>query len=527
MNHNLFAALRSGFPADSDACAVETADGEPLRYSWRDLDLATAKLANLLESLDLPTGSRVAVQTEKSVEALMLYLAVLRAGLVYLPLNTAYQAAEVEYFIANAEPAVVVCSGRSFGWFSKLAFKAGTDHVFTLNADRSGSLLQRAANHSDQHSVVVKETGDLAAILYTSGTTGRSKGAMLSHGNLLSNARTLQSYWGWQRGDVLIHALPIFHVHGLFVASHGALLNGSKMIWFSQFDAKSVIARLPEATVFMGVPTLYVRMLAEPALTREACRQMRLFVAGSAPLLAETFNTWNERTGHTILERYGMSETVMLTSNPYAAADGERRAGTVGFALPGVQLRVTSQSASQTSTVCASDEIGDIEVRGPNVFGGYWRMPEKTAEEFSSDAQGQRWFKTGDVGKVDARGVVTIVGRSKDLIISGGYNVYPAEIEGYLNDMPGVAESAVIGVPHADFGEAVVAVVVSRPGVAPEPDAMVADLKSRIANFKVPKRVFVVTELPRNAMGKVQKNLLRDQHRTLFTASSKPGITSI
>ena len=527
MNHNLFAALRSGFPADSDACAVETADGEPLRYSWRDLDLATAKLANLLESLDLPTGSRVAVQTEKSVEALMLYLAVLRAGLVYLPLNTAYQAAEVEYFIANAEPAVVVCSGRSFGWFSKLAFKAGTDHVFTLNADRSGSLLQRAANHSDQHSVVVKETGDLAAILYTSGTTGRSKGAMLSHGNLLSNARTLQSYWGWQRGDVLIHALPIFHVHGLFVASHGALLNGSKMIWFSQFDAKSVIARLPEATVFMGVPTLYVRMLAEPALTREACRGVRLFVAGSAPLLAETFNTWNERTGHTILERYGMSETVMLTSNPYAAADGERRAGTVGFALPGVQLRVTSQSTSQTSTVCASDEIGDIEVRGPNVFGGYWRMPEKTAEEFSSDAQGQRWFKTGDVGKVDARGVVTIVGRSKDLIISGGYNVYPAEIEGYLNDMPGVAESAVIGVPHADFGEAVVAVVVSRPGVAPEPDAMVADLKSRIANFKVPKRVFVVTELPRNAMGKVQKNLLRDQHRTLFTASSKPGITSI
>ena len=527
MNHNLFAALRSGFPADSDACAVETADGEPLRYSWRDLDLATAKLANLLESLDLPTGSRVAVQTEKSVEALMLYLAVLRAGLVYLPLNTAYQAAEVEYFIANAEPAVVVCSGRSFGWFSKLAFKAGTDHVFTLNADRSGSLLQRAANHSDQHSVVVKETGDLAAILYTSGTTGRSKGAMLSHGNLLSNARTLQSYWGWQRGDVLIHALPIFHVHGLFVASHGALLNGSKMIWFSQFDAKSVIARLPEATVFMGVPTLYVRMLAEPALTREACRGVRLFVAGSAPLLAETFNTWNERTGHTILERYGMSETVMLTSNPYAAADGERRAGTVGFALPGVQLRVTSQSASQTSTVCASDEIGDIEVRGPNVFGGYWRMPEKTAEEFSSDAQGQRWFKTGDVGKVDARGVVTIVGRSKDLIISGGYNVYPAEIEGYLNDMPGVAESAVIGVPHADFGEAVVAVVVSRPGVAPEPDAMVADLKSRIANFKVPKRVFVVTELPRNAMGKVQKNLLRDQHRALFTTSSKPGITSI
>ena len=517
MNHNLFAALRGGFPADLEACAIETADGEALRYSWRDLELATAKMANLLESLDLPAGSRIAVQTEKSVEALMLYLAVLRAGLVYLPLNTAYQAGEVEYFIANAEPAVVVCSGRNFGWFSKLAFKAGTAHVFTLNADRSGSLLQRASNHSDQHATAVKQRDDLAAILYTSGTTGRSKGAMLSHGNLLSNARTLQSYWGWQQGDVLIHTLPIFHVHGLFVASHGALLNGSKMIWFSQFDAKAVIARLPDATVFMGVPTLYVRMLTEPTLTREACRHMRLFVAGSAPLLAETFNTWNRRTGHTILERYGMSETVMLTSNPYAAADGERRAGTVGFALPGVALRVMASKADDSTALCAADEIGGIEVRGPNVFSGYWRMPEKTAEEFNTDTQGLRWFKTGDVGKLDASGVVTIVGRSKDLIISGGYNVYPAEIEGYLNDMPGVAESAVIGVPHADFGEAVVAVIVARPNAAPQPDALVADLKSRIANFKVPKRVFVVTELPRNVMGKVQKNLLREQHQTLFS----------
>jgi malonyl-CoA/methylmalonyl-CoA synthetase len=519
VNHNLFAALRAGFPADLDACAIETADADAnayaLRYTWRDLDLATAKIANLLTSLNLPVGSRVAVQTEKSVEALMLYLAVLRAGLVYLPLNTAYQAAEVEYFIANAEPAVVVCSGRHFGWFSKLAFKAGTEHVFTLNEDRTGSLLQRAAHHSDQHTPAVKSADDMAAILYTSGTTGRSKGAMLSHGNLLSNARTLQSYWGWQRGDVLIHALPIFHVHGLFVASHGALLNGSKMIWFSQFNAKAVAARLPEATVFMGVPTLYVRLLAEPGLTADVCRHMRLFVAGSAPLLAETFNAWRERTGHTILERYGMSETVMLTSNPYSAADGERRAGTVGFPLPGVSLRVMNERAAE----CAADQIGGIEVRGPNVFSGYWKMPEKTAEEFSTDAASQRWFKTGDVGKVDALGVVTIVGRSKDLIITGGYNVYPAEIEGYLNDMPGVAESAVIGVPHADFGEAVLAVVVARAGAAPDAAAMVASLKSRIANFKVPKRIFVVGELPRNAMGKVQKNLLRDEHKALFAAA--------
>ena len=521
MNHNLFAALRGGFPADLDACAVETADGEVLNYSWRDLDLATAKMANLLDSLNLPAGSRVAVQTEKSVEALMLYLAVLRAGLVYLPLNTAYQAAEVEYFIANAEPAVVVCSGRNFGWFSKLAFKAGTAHVFTLNDDRTGSLLQRAVHHSDQHQVAVKNADDLAAILYTSGTTGRSKGAMLSHGNLLSNARTLQIYWGWQRGDVLIHALPIFHVHGLFVASHGALLNGSKMIWFSQFNAKAVVARLPDATVFMGVPTLYVRMLSEPTLTRQASAGVRLFVAGSAPLLAETFNSWSERTGHAILERYGMSETVMLTSNPYSPTDGKRRAGTVGFPLPGVVLRVMNDRAAE----CAVDDVGGIEVRGPNVFSGYWRMPEKTKEEFSTDASGAHWFKTGDVGKVDASGVVTIVGRSKDLVITGGYNVYPAEIEGYLNDMPGVAESAVIGVPHADFGEAVLALVVARSGASPDTDAMVITLKGRIANFKVPKRVFVVAELPRNAMGKVLKNLLRDEHKALFSALSVPSVS--
>ena len=292
------------------------------------------RLANLIDSLELPAGARIAVQTEKSVEALMLYLAVLRAGFVYLPLNTAYQSSEIEYFIANAEPSVVVCSGKNFGWVSKIAFKAGTAHVFTLNEDRSGSLLERAAHHGDQHTAAVKAADDLAAILYTSGTTGRSKGAMLTHGNLLSNAVTLKSYWGWRPGDVLIHTLPIFHVHGLFVASHGALLNGSKMIWFSRFDPQAVIAQLPRATVFMGVPTLYVRLLAEAALTRDACRHMRLFISGSAPLLIETFNAFRERTGHTILERYGMSETVMLTSNPYEPMLGERRGGTVALRCP-------------------------------------------------------------------------------------------------------------------------------------------------------------------------------------------------
>jgi malonyl-CoA/methylmalonyl-CoA synthetase len=515
-NQNLFSALRRQFPSDLDRTAIETGDGPgaPLFYTWRDLDRGTAMLANLLDSLELPAGSRVAVQTEKSVEALMLYLAVLRAGLVFLPLNTAYQRSEIEYFIGNAEPSVVVCSGKNFGWVSQIAFKAGTAHVFTLNEDRTGSLLDRAAWHSDAHVPAVRTADDLAAILYTSGTTGRSKGAMLSHGNLLSNALTLKDYWGWKPGDVLIHVLPIFHVHGLFVASHGALINGSKMIWFSRFDPKAVIAHLPRATVFMGVPTLYVRLLAEAGFTREACQGMRLFVAGSAPLLLETFNEFRTLTGHTIVERYGMSETVMLCSNPYHANDGERRGGTVGFPLPGVSVRVMDDKGRP----CSTGEIGGIEVRGPNVFSGYWRMPEKTREEFSTDTTGQRWFKTGDVGKFDERGYVTIVGRSKDLIITGGYNVYPAEVEGYLNEMFGVAESAVIGVPHPDFGEAVVAVVVPRPGAVLDAAALIAELKTKIANFKTPKHLFVVPDLPRNTMGKVQKNLLREQHKGLFVA---------
>ena len=505
-NQNLFAALRAAFPADLDTIAVETDD--ELAYSWRDIDRATAMLANLLQSLQLPEGSRIAVQVEKSVEAMLLYLATLRAGYVFLPLNTAYQSAEIEYFIANAEPAVVVCSPKNFGWVSKIAFQAGTRNVFTLGDDRTGSLLDRAAVHGDRHEIAERATDDLAAILYTSGTTGRSKGAMLTHGNLLSNARVLKDYWGWKPGDVLIHALPIFHVHGLFVALHGALLNGSTMLWQSKFDPKKAIAAMPRATVFMGVPTLYVRMLAEPALTREAVRTMRLFVAGSAPLLPETFNAWQERTGHTILERYGMSETVMLTSNPYDEKQGERRAGTVGFPLPGVQLRVVGDDGAELPT----GEIGGIQVKGPNVFKGYWRMPEKTADEFTADG----WFKTGDVGKVDERGYVSIVGRSKDLIISGGYNVYPAEVEGYINEMAGVAESALVGVPHPDFGEVGVAVVVGKPGASLQAEDIIASLKARLANFKIPKRCFVVEELPRNTMGKVQKNLLREQHKGLF-----------
>ena len=501
-NDNLFSALRAAFPHDLQAQAIETDNG--LSYTWHDLERATAMMANLLASLDLPEGARIAVQVEKSVEALVLYLATLRAGYVFLPLNTAYQSAEIEYFIGNAEPAVVVCSGSNFGWVSKIAFTAGTHWVFTLNDDRTGSLLERAASCSDQHSVAVKAADDLAAILYTSGTTGRSKGAMLTHGNMLSNAQVLKDYWGWEPDDVLIHALPIFHVHGLFVAIHGALLNGSKMIWLAKFDPKLVLQKMPEATVFMGVPTLYGRLLAEPGLTQEAARHMRLFIAGSAPLLIETFTDWQVRTGHTILERYGMSETAMLTSNPYRASEGERRGGTVGFPLPGVSLRVQDDEGRALPT----GEIGGIQVQGPNVFKGYWRMPEKTAEEFTTDG----FFKTGDVGRIDERGYVTIVGRSKDLIISGGYNVYPAEIEGYINELSGVAESAVIGIPHADFGEVGVAVVIAKPGAVVDPAQIIASLKSKLANFKVPKQCFVVDTLPRNTMGKVQKNVLRTQY---------------
>ena len=510
---NLYAALRAAFPADLDQTAVEADNG--LSYSWRDLERASAMLANLLASLELAPGARIAVQVEKSVEAMLLYLATLRAGYVFLPLNPAYQAAEIGYFIANAEPAVVVCSPKNFGWVSKLAFQAGTRHVFTLGEDRSGSLLERAAHHSDQHQVAACGADTLAAIIYTSGTTGRSKGAMLTHANLLSNAQVLKDYWQWREGDVLIHALPIFHVHGLFVAIHGALLNGSKMLWMSKFDPALALANMAQATVFMGVPTLYVRLLEQPGLNHDAVRNMRLFISGSAPLLIETFKLWQERTGHTILERYGMSETAMLTSNPcgpdprYGGQD-ERRGGTVGFPLPGVSLRVQDDAGHALPV----GEVGGIQVKGPNVFQGYWQMPEKTAEEFTADG----YFKTGDVGRIDERGYVSIVGRSKDLIISGGFNVYPAEIESFLNELPGVAESAVVGVPHPDFGEVGVALLIARPGAQPDPGQVLQTLKSQLANFKIPKHCAVLDALPRNAMGKVQKNLLRQQYQGLFSA---------
>ena len=503
--NNLYQILESRFPKTTDACAFETLDGR--YYTFDDLRHGSAKIANWIASLKLPRGSRIAVQVEKSVEAVMLYLATLRAGMVFLPLNTAYRESEIGYFLNDAEPAVMVCSPENLSWVGPLAKAAGCRVVRTLGEAVNGSLIDSARIYPAQFKTVSVKSNDLAAILYTSGTTGRSKGAMLSHKNLSSNAITLQKYWHWQKDDVLLHALPIFHVHGLFVALHGALINGSKSFWLSKFDADAIVRLLPRATVMMGVPTFYVRLAADARVNKSLVRNMRLFVSGSAPLLTETFDTFKRNTGHTILERYGMSETVMLTSNPYT---GKRKAGTVGLPLPGVSVRlmgddnkVVLQRKGQESA------IGSVQVKGPNVFSGYWRMPEKTKEEFTEDG----WFKTGDMGKWDVDGYLNLVGRSKDLIITGGYNVYPKEIEMLIDDMPGVDETAVVGVPHPDFGEAVTAVVVAKPGATLDPGAMIGAIKARIANYKVPKKIFVVSSLPRNAMGKVQKNLLREQYK--------------
>lgn len=506
VNTNLYSLLASGFPADRSLVAIETPDRS---YTWNDIEATSAKFANLLHALDLPAGSRIAVQVEKSPEALMLYLASIRAGLVYLPLNTAYRASEVEYFLTDAEPAVLVCDSKSLPWATALAQKSGTVHVYTLDEDGGGSLPQAGAAQESVFETVYSRPDDLAAILYTSGTTGRSKGAMLTHQNLSSNAQVLNTYWGWQPDDVLLHMLPIFHVHGLFVASHGALLAGAKMIWLPKLNIDQALEYLPRCTVMMGVPTYYVRLLADTRFNREVCRNMRLFVSGSAPLLTETFNDFQARTGQTILERYGMSETIMLTSNPYVGSLGDRIGGTVGQSLPGVSVRVVDDEGQ----VLIAPEVGNVQVRGPNVFSAYWRMPEKTQEEFTPDG----WFRTGDIGHWGGGAGVpdnylSIVGRSKDLIISGGYNVYPKEIETVIDIMPGVAESAVIGVPHADLGESVVAVVVAKQGKQLDPVQMLSDLKSQIANFKVPKHIYLVDQLPRNTMGKVQKNVLREQY---------------
>jgi malonyl-CoA/methylmalonyl-CoA synthetase len=510
MNANLYALLQSRFPQDRAQIAIENAAGETWTYAM--LEQTTARYAGYIRTLGVLPGDRIAVQVEKSPEALFLYLACLQSGAVYLPLNSAYQEGEVDYFLGDATPKIVVHQPKDETWMQALCARRGIAHRFTLSEENSaktqqirGSWHENALKASPVLEIENRNTDDLAAILYTSGTTGRSKGAMITHRNLSSNALTLHRYWGFKPDDVLLHALPIFHVHGLFVACHTALLNGSKMIFHAKFDAKAAMAAMPHATVFMGVPTMYVRLLAEPAFTKETCASIRLFVSGSAPLLAETFQAFHARTGHIILERYGMTETGMITSNPLA---GERRGGTVGMPLPGIGLRVVDEDGNP----CATGDIGDLQVKGDNVLPGYWQMPEKNKEEFTADG----YFKTGDVGKIDADGYVTIVGRSKDLVISGGYNVYPKEIELLLDEIAGVAESAVIGLPHPDFGEAVAAVIVKRPSSSLIDTDVMAAMKGKLAAFKLPKRVFVVEDLPRNAMGKVQKNELRRRYADTF-----------
>lgn len=499
-NSNLYAALEQQFALNASRPALEIGSGQTCNYA--DLDRETARCACALCDLGLQRGDRVAVQVDKSPQSLFLYLACLRAGLVYLPLNTAYRLAEVAYFLSDAEPSLVVCGPPAEQGVRELVRSRGLRaDVLTLENNGTGTLPEAVRSASPRFTTAVVAPDELAAIVYTSGTTGRSKGAMLTHRNLLSNARVLVDLWRLERDDVLLHALPIFHVHGLFVANHCALLSGAKVLWRDRFDVKQTLQDLLRATVMMGVPTYYTRLLAEPAFTRAACNKMRLFISGSAPLLLETFREFQSRTGHTILERYGMSEAGMITSNPLA---GERRGGTVGLPLPGISVRVTD---AQDQVVPVA-QTGAIQIQGDNVFAGYWRNPDKTREEFTADG----WFHTGDMGVFDRDGYLSIVGRAKDLIITGGYNVYPKEIELVIDAMPGVAESAVVGVSHPDFGEAVTAVIVLDPNSAPLTEfAVIAHLKAELANYKVPKRVHFLPELPRNAMGKVQKNVLRQQ----------------
>ncbi len=503
MPSHLFATILDG-ARDLGRPFIETPAGR--RITYRDVVAESGRGAHALRALGVRPGDRVAVQVEKSPEALLLYLACVRAGAVFLPLNTAYTLAELAYFFEDAAPALAVCDpGRAAG-VRELAAARGVRAVETLDGDGRGSIAERAAGLPAEFRDADRGPGDLAAILYTSGTTGRSKGAMLTHENLASNARTLAALWRFGPEDVLLHALPVFHTHGLFTAATTTLVAGGALLFLPRFDADEVVRLLPRVTSMMAVPTHYVRLLGHPGLTREATRHVRLFTSGSAPLLPETHRAWTERTGHAILERYGMTETSMITSNPY---DGERVPGTVGLPLPGVEVRIVDP---ESGAPVATDQIGMIEVRGPNVFQGYWRNPEKTRAELRPDG----FFVTGDLGRLDARGYVSIVGRGKDLVITGGYNVYPREVEAEIDAVPGVVESAVVGLPHPDLGEGVTAFVVVEQGRRVAEEDVIRALGDRLARFKQPRRVVVVAELPRNAMGKVQKSVLRQQYAALY-----------
>jgi malonyl-CoA/methylmalonyl-CoA synthetase len=498
----MYSAIRSSLLSSPSSIVLEAGERS---WSGEALDRWVGLYAAALRELGLLPGDRIAVQVEKSAENIALYLAVLRLGGIYVPLNTGYVAREIEYFFRDASPKICVVAPERFEALAPIAREAGVEHCLTLGADGTGSLPEIVAKHTTPAPIVERQPNDLAVICYTSGTTGRSKGAMISHGNLLSNARTLVAAWGFTSNDVLLHALPLYHIHGLFVALHCALLSRMKVLLQPKFDVNAVLAALARATVMMGVPTFYTRLLADERLNREAVRNVRLFISGSAPLLTETFDQFAARTGHRILERYGMTETGMIASNPL---DGERRAGTVGRPLPGVQVRITSQDGA----TLPPGEIGNVEVKGPNVFQGYWRMPEKTATEFRADG----YFITGDLGTLEPDGYLRLIGRAKDLIISGGLNVYPKEIEEAIDALPGVDESAVFAIPHPDFGEAVAAAVTLKPGASLREADIIATLRQQLAAFKTPKRVYIVDELPRNAMSKVQKAVLRERYRDEF-----------
>ena len=512
-NHNFYAAFGKRFAAAGEAPALVTPEGATTSYA--DLGFLVARMANALQASGVGPGDRVTAQVEKSLPNAVLYLACLKAGAVFNPLNAGYTSAELDYFLGDAEPTLLVCQQASIDQLAPLAAKHKVRSTLLLEADGTGSLTDLAATQKSQHKTVRRDRDDLAALLYTSGTTGRSKGAMITHGNLSSNTRALCETWAIDKRDVLLHALPIFHVHGLFVALNTCLLTGAKMLWLQKFDPATVLRLLPQATLMMGVPTFYTRLLAAKTFGAETCRGMRLFVSGSAPLLAETHDAFRARTGHAILERYGMTETGMITSNPYDP-DG-RIAGSVGYALPGISVRIaepdSEHSAGLAAKVLGAGEIGVIEVKGPNVFKGYWRNPEKTKAEFRADG----YFITGDLGTLDPDGRLTIVGRAKDLIITGGYNVYPKEVEDELNAIPGVAEAAVVGVRHPDFGEGVIAVLARAAGATLDSEAVILEqLAGRLARFKCPKRIYVVDDLPRNAMGKVQKVELRSRYGDTF-----------
>jgi malonyl-CoA/methylmalonyl-CoA synthetase len=504
-NANFIARLESRMRAAGDAAAFETADGTITTYAQVIDEVGRAAAA--LKSLGVKPGDRVMAQVDKSLANVFLYLGTLKIGAAFNPLNSAYTPAELEYFIGDAQPAVIVASPKRIAEIAPAAAAGKVRSLMTMGSDGGGSFMELAARQEPLRTTAQRAPDDLASLIYTSGTTGRSKGAMITHRNIESNAVTLHAYWGFRPGDVLLHALPIFHVHGLFVALHTALLNGSRILWLPKFDLDEVMRLLPRATVIMGVPTFYTRLLGSKAFSKRQCRKLRLAISGSAPLLAETHEQFTRRTGHRILERYGMTEAGMITSNPWEG--GERVPGTVGYPLPRIKVRITGEDGRRVRP----GDVGVLEVKGPNVFKGYWRNPEKTKQEFRKDG----YFISGDLATMARDGRVTIVGRAKDLIITGGFNVYPKEVEEEINALPGVDESAVVGVPHPDFGEGIVAVVTPLPGkTLPSEGKILEALGKRLAKFKLPKQIFLAKELPRNAMGKVQKTALAAQYRDVF-----------